>query len=474
MLQTVPGVEIFQVGRHGDEPWTPQDLLAMVRNELLLRDRLTPNVAIGHGKQPAPLTDFSESGRPCFGVPRNLRVEYRLVDQQPRETLVGDLEEVPEYLAEFIEQGVYRHVSAEIYEEPPSGCEIAKGPILKGVAILGESMPEVKTLADLQEILKRKRTTPVTAFAERRPMRLTSIKVDRHADGRVLRVFSEVKPIMGLKAIWKKFTEKTQATVKKFDDGGAPSREEILGALSDLGYDVSQVTDAVPDSALLETLRVLKTQKDQQSDMADQLDAAKKTPAPTVCDDPTKTDPKPPESKDMSDPTKTSANELERIKADTLKAKADAEKALADANEAKTFAENQRAEAKRSLVNAKVDALLEAGKVTPAEVEAGLREHLFGLDSRTPKTFGEKQVTDFDHAMALLEARPVVVKFGERLKNHGTGGDDDAEKAKVKTFAERNAADLAKVGQKPEDMVRGFELERKRNPKVTAKEYCGA
>lgn len=146
--------------------------------------------------------------------------------------------------------------------------------------------------------------------------------------------------------------------------------------------------------------------------------------------------------------------------------------------EIQRFAEQEKAARKKATVKAELDALVQAGKVLPAEIDAGLADVLCAADSATVMKFSEGgktvETTAFDRLLAALKARPVLVKFGERIAGGKakTSSEDD-EVAKVEEHFEQFSEQLTKVGVTKDKLVSGFKAERKRRPSVTADEFVG-
>lgn len=468
-LATIPNVEIFQVGQHGGEPWTEADLLDMARNAVKFNNRQKAVVKIGHDEQqPAPLADgsheFGDDGGPAFGQVPNPRVEFRFVDgfDEPVATLVGDCLEVPNYLADMIAQGVYRRVSAEIDPDAGSkeGLEGARGPMLKAVSFLGGSMPAVKTLADVKDILDK---SAGVQMSEYRPRRLKYAEVQRNDAGSVIRVFSEVKTMATAKtdSKTKAFSvppddtkDKSKLGDAKMADGGL-SRDALVAALGQAGFDTSVISDAMPDNVLAEMLRCMEA----KSNMADQ---SKLAPQPDVV-----------AHADKSGDDTVSLNYSEDIKvlqAETAKANSEAKKANEAAQEALKFAEQSRSESKKQFVEAKVTAMVAAGKVAPAEVEGGLVTRLLRRDH--VKKFSESQMTELEEELAALDKREPIIKFSQRTKSVTTTS-VDAETEKVRKFSEDQADTLKRNGKPPTFYVDTFKKLQEKDPTITAEKAFG-
>jgi len=140
-MHTIAGVEIFAAGTHGGREYTEEDLDVVIRNfaELSTGDSpvLQPPVVLGHEEDQSLL---ARSDLPAAGWVKRLYRDGPL--------LRADLGEVPEEIARLIDQRAYRKVSAELYDDfTHDGKRF--GPVLRRVALLGGSVPAIKSLADI-------------------------------------------------------------------------------------------------------------------------------------------------------------------------------------------------------------------------------------------------------------------------------------------------------------------------------------
>jgi hypothetical protein len=141
----IPDVEIFQAGDWQGEHYSEADLDQIVHNYYQFRDLYEPPVKIGH-EEDQPLLD--NSGIPAVGWIKGLR--------RRGDKLFADLSQVFPQIADLVEAGAYRSVSAELYppDKPPEGVPM-KGWGLKAVSLLGGRLPYIKSLADLPPPIRR-------------------------------------------------------------------------------------------------------------------------------------------------------------------------------------------------------------------------------------------------------------------------------------------------------------------------------
>ena len=481
--------------------------------------------------------------------------------------LKADIANVPPEVAKLIESGAYKKVSAEIYDEPPDGIP-STGKMLRRVAFLGGSLPEIKSLADIPtpadgtlkgvEIFaagtrKDKAYTPqdldsVVANFERFsaagsgitketvvkvPMVAAAVaavpgheeeaeqtlleRTDLPAMGWPSKVWRDQKPcpMCGGKgaASYAEFASAFRRVVLKLTDVRPArqtkglyhcfsevtpimTRDEILQALQGVGFDVSGITDQVPDPVLAEILRVLQSKQaaPEGGMMADTGTGTATGAAPIA---PAVTPPVAPPLPGIPAPVipphpqqvtmKYSEEQLQAIIKGTVEkvvsaAVANLQKPLADkVSELGKFAEDRIAAEKRASITARLEALVKQGKVLPAEIEAGLAETLFCHDARTVQKFSEAgktvERTPLDKAFAVLEARPMLARFAERIKSQpkpGTaGGNPDDELEKVQRFSEdpNFVHALRAKGDTPEGYVAKFSEAKKKMPALTAAQY---
>lgn len=156
-----------------------------------------------------------------------------------------------------------------------------------------------------------------------------------------------------------------------------------------------------------------------------------------------------------------------------------------------SFTEKRVAAEKKATASARLDTLVKAGKVWPAELDAGLLDTVMGLDAESVSKFSEKNAkgqavvverTPFDHFFKTLEARPKQFDFSEKVKtpaagpgsgaSSGVGGQEEAEIEKLKGHFEVYKEHFPK-GTKVDDLVDGFKKQRKHDATVTAERFLG-
>ena len=142
---TIPGVELFMSGTHNGDPYTLDDLNAMIRASGEVG--FTPPIKIGHMSDDDTGKLLKHEGLPAFGWIKNLRVQGQ--------KLLGDLVEVPRRVADLIKAGAYRRLSAEIYWNFSQAGKTWPR-VLKAVSLLGAEIPAVTSLRDIEALYTQK------------------------------------------------------------------------------------------------------------------------------------------------------------------------------------------------------------------------------------------------------------------------------------------------------------------------------
>lgn len=484
-LARVDGVEIFAAGTQRGKTYTVEDLDRMVENFQPLKTEvgLDPTVVVGHAEDQSWLTD---TGYPAAGK------VARIWREGP--TLFADFVQVPPKVAYLINRRVYDAVSSEIYDDytdEQTGKRYGKA--LRRVALLGGELPQVKSLADvpLAYFGEDGGETPKIPPEHRRRAALQTSKFTELPGG-LFQAFCEVrvmakkkKPARKPRHNVAKFSERSRQVYKAFadepvetTDAGAPppagvDRPALIQMLTDMGFDPSVLTDAVPDNVLAEIIRVMQSEETAPTEQPP-ADAVAATPAVDQAAQPgaamSATPPIVPAASQQQLPQLPSQvvvkySEVQDAVNKAVAAALAAELAPVKQDVAK-FAE---AEKKKS-IDSRLDVLVKAGKVLPAERD-GLAEQLQRANGVHKFSDG---LTEIDKQFALLESRPCLVKFAEQHKTGkggGKGGDDEINK--VQRYSEDTAFSqvLRAAGRTPGQYVEGFKQAKAKKPDLTAASY---
>lgn len=475
-------VPVFTAGQHreGERVYTLADLDTIVANFRLNLPAYLPPVVIGHEDEQEWLADT--------GVPKaGDVVELRRVG----DTLEARLADLPRRIADAINLNLYSGVSVEIWPEPDPGLQGA-GPTLRRIALLGGWPPQVKGLQTGNRL--------PTAASSRRPFltsfrRLRQSRIVRGDRGRVL-VYSELIMDQATKdtliaVIKGKWSDLSDDFLASLDDaqlqtlaasatpaGGsadagaaptqaadAPSRDQMVADLVAAGMDQAAV-EAMDEAALLAAWQEKQAAAAPAAPMGSAQAAARHG----------------------SNGTFTAAQVqalVGRAVAAALPAALNRAVAAfvkpvqAKVHQLDKFASERLAAEKKARVTAELDALVQQGRVLPAERDGGLDDVLAACDATAVHKYassdgkGTIDQTQFDRLLAALKARPVLAKFGDRFRDPVDKVDADAEEAKVRRYADNQAfaATLRAAGKTPEQFVERFKELRKKQPALTARKY---
>lgn len=138
---TAPGVQVLRVGTWNGREWTREELAAIVESSKALARAIVPRITLDH--------DESETrrmgGGPALGFVQNLRLA------DGGDTLVGDFTDIPRALAKAIELKGYGPRSVEAFFNVSFYGEVFPA-VLTAVSFLGRDLPAVDGLADIERL----------------------------------------------------------------------------------------------------------------------------------------------------------------------------------------------------------------------------------------------------------------------------------------------------------------------------------
>lgn len=150
---TIQNVEVFETGKWNGEPYTLEDVQAIVVADEELHDLVRPRIKVGHTKE-----DLEGTDKPAFGWLGALKLKGQKI--------LADFKRIPKGLFDAIQKGQYARQSVELligYEHPETRKRYPM--VLDAVAFLGADLPAVPTLK------------PIAAF---------------HESGELIRLFHDV------------------------------------------------------------------------------------------------------------------------------------------------------------------------------------------------------------------------------------------------------------------------------------------
>lgn len=484
---TLDRVEIFAAGNHRGKVYTTRDLDDMVdafrrysRPQGSKGAPLVVPAVIGHDEA-AEQTLLQQTGLPAAAWCTDLWREG--------DVLCARLDDLAPEVARLIAARRYRRVSAEIYDRHPAGLPTAglAKRMLRRIAFLGGEIPQVKTLADIPI----PHSESWSGSAARRITRLRAVEVIRRPRAESFLVFSEVVPMDkdALLAQLQKLGTDTSALAAC--DEGALS--EMVRVLTDAkgGQQAAQQADATTpdqvastpdatnpstpaDAATPASTETATPPVEKQGDMTITHDGGNTNVQATGGDDAPPPPGSPPEKmaayhKSMCD--KYTA-QCQKYSEDPRFREIDERLARAD-----QMARQRETAERKAMVTSRLNACVQSGRVLPAERDAGLDDALLAIPTDAVAKFSEGgkvvEVPVLDRILTALEARPVIVKFGERVAGPAPkkAGSEDAEIAKIEERYEQFSEEFERAGLTKEKLIDGFKAERKVHPKRTAEEY---
>ena len=135
--------EILTVGKYQGFDFTTEKLKEIYDNFNALKSEIKPTLKLGHGEQEI----LKRTGYPSAGFIADLK----LSDDGTK--LYADFMNVPKQVKELIDKKAYSRKSAEVISNYKDDNKNKRyGTVLCGLALLGEEMPEIKTLSDIQKL----------------------------------------------------------------------------------------------------------------------------------------------------------------------------------------------------------------------------------------------------------------------------------------------------------------------------------
>ena len=143
--ETLEGVEIFRTGRWNDDEYTEKDLLRMVDNFNVLKEKgkLSVPVKIGHSEKQDYL---KKEGIPAAGWVDKLKMVG--------DSVVARITDIPKKIYEIVKNKAYRKTSAEIYPAYKTSDGDKFKTVLRAVAFLGGDIPAVEGISDITKLYK--------------------------------------------------------------------------------------------------------------------------------------------------------------------------------------------------------------------------------------------------------------------------------------------------------------------------------
>lgn len=483
-------VEVFEIGTHKGDVYTGRDLNTIVRNFRRFyfcdpRPLLVPPAVIGHEEDQKVL---ARTDIPAGGWVKNCWVQNT--------KLFLNIGNIPALVMKWIVAGLIKTVSAEIYlDSGEAGLTAGFGPTLRRVALIGGDIPQVKSLGVLPRPVPEK--DPVVFFTEKNQKRwfLTNKlppagRLRYFAESRINeatdmapKMFDELKNAGLDDDMAKKMAEycsdpaKMKAMADMFGKaapapataGGAGGfdRAKCIEFLSQK-HGIDRVALDAKSDEELQAMMGNSMSDPSQAQMTDDNDEDDKDPE-KMSDDPTKLTAKTTDDQqDELDKTGTSLPTAGVAIKQSEKAKVKKMSETAVISEIRqmhsesaarfnAFRKQLAAQQARELVAAEkrkgdrvkkfCEDAIKAGKIAPAELDAGLRAQLLRADDSRLLKFSEAgrefEGTELDMQIAAIESRPQLAIFSERMPTHDEKAAQQSRVEQILKHTESGRAVLA-------------------------------
>lgn len=359
-----------------------------------------PNSSIAHAY--AERTDL-----PAVGWPAG-----RLYRDGPH-LMAERLEGVPVKLAEWVNAGAYRHVSAEFYEDYEGA-----GPCLRRVALLGAEVPACKDLGPLPTLVydpERETAPNPVAFAER---------LSAFARGRRGRWAADIGGV-GVVTFSESPNPASRPTMN-------PQQQAILDALAAAGIDVSALDGAALDAIIAACQPATNADPNAPPPKPGMPGMNSEHDEPDRKDEPAMNSEHDEDKKD--EPAKFSERRLRALMtAAVAAATAPLQRELAGLRAQSGAHAAAFAAAQKDRDRAAIAAFCEAhkDKIFPYELDPQkgptLIDQLLALPAAPVATFAEGKTSPRQALMGSVAARPPIARFAERLPQPLPQDDPKAE-----------------------------------------------
>lgn len=247
------------------------------------------------------------------------------------------------------------------------------------------------------------------------------------------------------------------------------NREQMLAKLQELGFDTSQITEAVPDVVLAEMIRVsgqggagaapAQVQAGGDGQSREELLAA----LASKSDEELKAL--------LGGCGAVKASDGVAMHAETKKVAAQVQASQAQLAALDRLITQRMADEKKASFAAFSEGLKAQG-VPPAVFQNGKVQALYmSLDQTKVATFGDKKdISQADAFKAVLEEMAPIIKFSDKLNmKPGTSAADDEQR--LKSHFAAHGEDLLKSGVTEEKLVSAYKKAKAADPKMTVERY---
>ena len=378
--------EILTVGKYQGFDFTTEKLKEIYDNFNALKSEIKPTLKLGHGEQEI----LKRTGYPSAGFIADLK----LSDDGTK--LYADFMNVPKQVKELIDKKAYSRKSAEVISNYKDDNKNKRyGTVLCGLALLGEEMPEIKTLSDIQKLYysDNNEVTLIT-LSNKEESKMPDLSKAEEANNNLPAAKPAENPTVVEQVEPEKPAENTVPT-----DVVVETIDSTVGQLEKI---IEMLYNFLEGSVDTDEIMLSRAEKSVMK-LADGLKKKKKKEAPVELAEPVKAEEAPKENpevmaklSDMENKMKAMSIELEKA---NQKAKdAEIEKVnLSDSNY--------------------IESLVKEGKVLPAQTEK-LKELFFSMNKTENMVImlsDKKQVNIKDSIKEFINALPNQINLSAAL-----------------------------------------------------------
>ena len=243
-------MEIFATGTWNGDKYTEKDLQDMIKSYQAIGNKVKPYLKLGHNEEQklAEKSGLFADGKPAMGWMDSLRVVG--------DKLVAKFKDVPQVIADLVNNGAYKRVSSEIYTNYKFG-ETLYPLVLKAVALLGADTPAVTTLQDVAAL-----------YSDEDKSVFTTVEFTKE--------FTKEETEMDKVELEKQFAEKEAALTKEFAEKSAKMDEilKLFAGVDDLKkavLDFNEKQEAVSAKEKLYTEQLAKAKAREVKEFVDGL-----------------------------------------------------------------------------------------------------------------------------------------------------------------------------------------------------------
>jgi hypothetical protein len=254
---TIPYEHILDTGIYKGFNCTPEVMKRIIENFNKLN--IKPPVKLGHGNQDI----LNRSGYPAAGYITDLKIS-------DDNKLYGTISNIPKKIKDIIDTKAYIQKSVEIIPNYKDNDNIEHGPALVGLALLGEDIPEVKTLDDIRNLYFSEQLT----LSAENSKNIITLNKEADMPEDVKPVVSEVKPEEVKQEIIAEIKPTEPVISKESIDEIASSLEAVIEKLYAVLENADNMEEMMAmklEKATDKVASLLKDKKKKKKEMAENI-----------------------------------------------------------------------------------------------------------------------------------------------------------------------------------------------------------